>query len=297
MPGLVAIGLLAIAAVLPMALPYARAAATIGSRAIPAVLLMLPRPASWFAADPGNWLYGWTSRWSSIAALTFPTEHSLTFGVVTLTSACAGLIAARRQRGVAIMALTAIALVVLVTMWWPDQTLWVWVRSIVPGAKAIRSAGRVVLLLGIPVGLGLAFAVDRLIARRRLLVAGLLAGLCFAEQVTTTSSFEKQAFRDAVAREAALIPADCRAFLLTPRLSVATQPDWLIQTVPMWVSMATGVPTFNGYSGNEPPGWQFRDSAILSDADEARLGQALTAWTKQHGLDPASVCWIKPDRH
>jgi hypothetical protein len=293
--GFVVIGGLAIAALLPMVLPYVRAATATGSRSIPDVLMMLPRPVSWLAADPGNWLYGWTSRLPSIAALPFRAEHALTFGVVTLAAACAGLIVARRRRGVALVALTAIALVVLVTMWLPEQTLWLWVRSILPGAKAIRSAGRVVLLLGIPVGLGLAFVVDRLIARNRAWLAALLVVVCLAEQMTTTASFDKQAFRDVVAHEAAMIPAGCRAFLLTPRLSAASQPDWMIQVVPMWVSMTTGVPTLNGYSGNEAPGWQLRDSAILSDADEARLAAALAAWTPQHNLDPASVCWIKPE--
>ena len=289
-------GLVTVLALLPMAWPYARASIATGSRPIPPMLMMLPRPISWLAADSGSWVYGWTSRLPSIAALPFRQEHSLMFGAVTLAAAIVGLSLSWRRRGVALLGVTALVLVVIVTMWAPDHTLWLAIRAIVPGAKSIRSAGRIVLVVAIPISLGAGLLVDRLLDRGRTVLAALLAVGCFAEQLTTTPSFDKQQVRNVVAREAAMIPAGCQAFLLTPRLAGKTQPDWLIQTIPMWVSMTRGLPTLNGYSGNEPHGWPFHDSAILSEADEARVAKVLEAWTLQYHLDPASVCWITPDR-
>jgi hypothetical protein len=126
-----------------------------------------------------------------------------------------------------------------------------------------------------------------------MVVAGALALACFAEQMHTTPSFDKAVVRARTAALASQVPATCETFLLTPILAQERQPDWAIQTDAVWVSMETGKPTLNGYSGNEPSGWPFHDSAILRAEDETRLSEGIDRWTSSTGLRRQQVCWIK----
>lgn len=292
---LLTLGVVGIVVLLPMAVPYLKAAQSTRPRLLSPLLLMLPRPISWFTADPDNWLYGWTMDLAWIKAIPYRTEHALTFGLFTLAVGALGLRRGWKRPGLSLMVFVALTIMVLVTLWAPGRTLWQPFWAVFPGARALRSMGRIVLLIGIPLSVGLALFLDSLLDRGRTLTAGLVGLLCFAEQVHTTPSFNKQTIRDRLARYESTIPPGCKAFLLTPRLKVDKQPDWLVQVDALWLSMETGLPTLNGYSGNEPIGWPFHDATIIAPEDEPRLSGALETWTHKQHLDPTTTCWLTPD--
>lgn len=279
-------------AVLPMVIHYVQAARETGLRQWFSVSDLLPRPLSWFAGDKGSWFYSWTLHLDSVAAVPFPHEQSLTFGLLTLAVAAYGLWPHRREPLVRLLLRVSLTLVILTTLFSPGRTLWQTVWAVFPGAKALRAVARVVLLIGIPVSLGVALGIDRLQARGRL-VAGLLAALCLLEQAHTTPSFDKAEVRARVAAEAKQVPEGCGAFYLSPVKALAEQPDWLIQVDAMWVALATRTQTLNGYSGNHPHDWPLKDSVILTPADEPRLADALKAWEAKHGLDARRICWVR----
>jgi hypothetical protein len=288
-------GALTATALAPLGIHAWRAAAEVGVRPLSwGVMPMVPRVVSWFAGAPGSWFYAWTDQVPAIAALPMRHEHSLTFGLLTGAVAIAGLVHGRRRPGVALVGLTAAAVVLLATATLHGtDSLWKVVYYVVPGARAVRAVARIVLLLSIAAGLGVALAVDGLL-RRRLTVLGLaVAVACCVEQLHSLPSVEKDALRTRTHALAKLVSPDCTSFFLSPVLDVAAQPDWSIQTQALWVSLEIGIPTVNGFSGNEPPDWPLHDSVIRTSGDEQRIATSLAAWAAKNGLRDGSVCWIK----
>lgn len=58
--------------------------------------------------------------------------------------------------------------------------------------------------------------------------------------------------------------------------------------------MIRGVPTINGYSGNEPPHYPLRQVEIAQASDRKHLRYSLVNWCKRHkiGMDKRTVQWI-----
>jgi hypothetical protein len=61
----------------------------------------------------------------------------------------------------------------------------------------------------------------------------------------------------------------------------------------MWVQLRTGVPTVNGYSGNQPPGWPFVNMSMVTEEEERTVTVALTRWLRSHRVDPRRVSWVR----
>ena len=58
----------------------------------------------------------------------------------------------------------------------------------------------------------------------------------------------------------------------------------------MWASLATGVPTVNGYSGHSPHSWH---RFFTLDIDpEVDVEDVLADWEQSQGLLPNHVQWI-----
>ena len=102
--------------------------------------------------------------------------------------------------------------------------------------------------------------------------------------------------RDADALAGA-IRRDCGAFLFTPLAGAGAGRSGFEhgkhQLDAMWAELVTGVPTVNGYSGNAPPDWGFKELTLHDDDDERRTEHALADWCGRHGVDPKQVCRIR----
>ena len=62
----------------------------------------------------------------------------------------------------------------------------------------------------------------------------------------------------------------------------------------MYAAQLTGVPTVNGASGNDPPGWYGLQWARVRNPTTERLfREALDSWLRSGGVDPGSVQWIR----
>jgi hypothetical protein len=90
----------------------------------------------------------------------------------------------------------------------------------------------------------------------------------------------------------AAIEPGCEVFLMSPMQGYG--PYWKYQLDAMWASMVAGVPTLNGYSGQNPKDWGLGDTDLRSGYDEQRVAQAAGAWLqsqpKMRGKKP---CWAR----
>ncbi|MHB1047380.1 MAG: hypothetical protein ACYC4P_15355 [Thermoanaerobaculia bacterium] len=281
-------------ALVPLAVPYARAAREVGFRGYEMVAPFLPPLKAWLNPGPFRTLYGsWLGAWDVVRELPFAGEKAFFPGLLTALLVVWGLALGRERTALRVAALAGAALILLTTSWPGGHSLWRFVYEVVPGAKAMRAVGRFSFLLLIPAGAAVAYAVDRLFARRGTAVTAAVLLLFGAEQLSSVPSYDREPVRRRVERVARAIGPECGAFYYSPILS--GRPHWETQLDGMWASLETGIPTVNGYSSNLPPGWGPLMEHELAVADEARVGDRLAAWIATKGLPPASVCWVQLD--
>ena len=148
-----------------------------------------------------------------------------------------------------------------------------------------------VLLLLVPAALGLACLVEFLEQRRSVIAAWTVALVCLAEQGMTTETFDAKANRASIDSLASRIDRGRVAFYYHPVANPRFHRDHLDA---MWASLASGVPTINGYSGHAPLSWhRFFRADFDPDAD---VGLILAEWEQSHRLPPSLVQWIGADR-
>ena len=177
----------------------------------------------------------------------------------------------------------------VVTLFYQQDSLWLRYFTGIPGAAAIRAFGRIVLILLIPAALGLAFLVEY-VERRGWAVAGWIVALaCLAEQGVTTATFDAAANRATIMNLARQIDRSRDVFYYHP---CDRQPIVIYQLDAMWASLATGLPTINGYSGHFPSDWT---PLFYVDSDQNReVADVLAEWERS-GLSPDRVQWIGAD--
>ncbi len=275
-------------ALIPLALPYMRAASDVGLRTYANVTWYLPRLWSWVFLGRESRFYGWMYQFAAIHDTAEGQEHRLGIGLISTIIAIAGLWLGRRRPAIQLLSAVAITIVLLSTIWPNGTSLWIIVYYAAPGAAAIRGVSRIALMLLIPAGAGVALFAERF--RRHLGILA-LAAICIAnEQRQELASFDKIDGRRRVAVIASALRPDCVAFLYTP--TSGREDPWWYQVDGMWASMNTGVPTINGYSGNEPPWWPFYRNTIVTPAHGLRLTSDLVGWIHRWDLDRDHVCQV-----
>jgi hypothetical protein len=178
---------------------------------------------------------------------------------------------------------------------------WRVVHQVVPGAVGIRAAFRhmliVYMLWGIMVALALRCCLSRLshhpVART---LMGLTACLTMVEQVNTQNEFVFDRSNElAFVSSIPTAPAGCEAFYVTSRAG-SNEPYFVPNLDAMWISMRTGLPTINGYSGNTPRNFRAYD-ASAPDYDAQ-----IMEWIKSNKVSAQGVCvydreaniWLTP---
>jgi hypothetical protein len=284
------IAALALAALFPLASHYLQVARNASVPDNRAVTAMLPAPKSWLYTGPDSLLYRRLDPlYSDLPA---PFEHAIGLGILTTIIAALGLWRSRRNPFFAVLSLTALTLIFITTRFGDHASLWWPLRSLIPGAVAIRAVARIGLLLTIPAAVGFAAWVAHLQSRRPARIAVLvLVTLCFAEQLRSPHAYDKYAMRAEVNSIAARIPPGSKAFLYTGR-----DPDhWAVDQVDaMWASLQTHTPTINGYSGTWPPALRklIMSDTLGSPQNYATIKQELELWQLHNHLPPSSVAWI-----
>lgn len=283
-----------IAVLAPMLSPYLAAGKAVGYRDFSEAVGMVPRAHSWFYMGDLNWLYGWWARHAPFNRLPAHHEHAIGLGLVLAVVVVVTLWRERHRPFARLLGLGALTLIVLVTLYRGGVTPWRIVFEIVPGANALRAVSRIGMLMLIPAAVALAWFVERARTTERRRVRYALFGVaafCLVEQGMSPHSYDKQAYRDRVARLAAAIDPSCRSFLFVPNGSPHGFEETQLDA--MWVQLTTGRPTVNGYSSNFPRGWELLDHRLRTEEDRGRLQTALAKWVRERRLSADAVCWIE----
>lgn len=285
-----------VVATAPLWSHYLAAASLVGFWKWSRVEPMVPRLQSWIYLGPFSRLYRWQYGVGIFRSLVQDQEHRIGIGLATTVIAGLGLYWRRKDPGTRMILVVAATVVVCVTSFPLVGSLWRVVFAAVPGANAIRAVARIGILMLIPAGIGVAYFVDAMRARRWLVALAVVATL--AEQAQTTPSYDPGVVRRDVEALAAAIDKDCPAFLFTPIAGPGAGRSGFEQGKhqidAMWAALSTGVPTINGIYSTYPPGWGFRALTLHDEADERRMGELLAEWCRRHDVDPQRVCWIRP---
>ncbi len=281
---------------LPFARIYQPVAEQLGWRSWDEVMTMLPQPLSYWSASETSVVWGWLPHvFAQFNALPTPWEHHMAIGLMPWLAMLAviGLSVralVRREAKAAdrwlLLLVASALLLLLIPIRVGDTTLWRWFFDHFPGAGAIRSVTRVILVAALPIAIAAAVLLDRLLARAHVSAhprawTGALAALALlatVEQVGELHGHVPVEERAQIAAIAAQVdPQTCPAFFLrTP--PDGKEPEIDLQTLAMLAAMQTGVPTLNGYSGKYPYGWDLEKLRAPGYLDRVR------EWRARSGL-------------
>jgi hypothetical protein len=181
----------------------------------------------------------------------------------------------------------------LVTIKIHEQSAFLVLFKLVPGAGAIRAGYRAMIVANYFAVISVALAIGHisLISSRynasylkakftRATVAVLMV-LGVVEQVNLSEdSLVSRAFEHTYFDNVSAAPTECQSFYIA---SEPGQPPPIVQIDAALVAQKVGIPTINGYSGFDPPGWDFFDST------DANYEQNARAWAVHRGID-AGLC-------
>ncbi|TCZ55000.1 hypothetical protein [Roseicella aquatilis] len=305
------LGLLALAAALnlPFLWLYLPKAAETGMHPWPDVLRHVPAPLDIVNVGPDNLLWGWLVRGlNETLRPGFPAWSERMTGLPPLLLACwiaalawlargpalpPGRLALLRALGLASLATWAMTLQV------GGHSLWSLVYHYVPGGKAPRVVARYQIFITLAVILP---AMAFLAARRwpRPLLAA-LAGLLLLEQANAYAPlFLDRTLELARLESVPPPPPGCRAFYVSAartgsRFGEAVDDPYNHNTEAMLVAAVRHIPTINGISTFNPPGWP---AGIPEDPGYLA---AVEAYAKAWGiaglcaLDLRSFTWSGPE--
>jgi hypothetical protein len=277
--------------------PYAVARERLPPGAVETFADALPRAQSFLFGGVGSWetrALG-LAHWWRIRELTSPWEQALSPGLFTLALALWGFWQ-RRKSPLAGLAAATVGLTLSLLMRWPGgATLWPVVERLVPGAEAIRVPARVGVLLLLPIGLGVAWALEALGRRPRWGRVGLSLAVCLVilEQAQTQASYPKGAPTARADALAAVLPAGCATFVYTALVPLHRANIGGDQLDAMFAGLESGVPTLNGYSGYGPGGWWERVGPFLLDVAAPEALPGLGRELVRAGAPPGRLCWLR----
>lgn len=159
------------------------------------------------------------------------------------------------------VALATVA-VTLLTIRWGNVSAWWLVWRLVPGAGGLRVVSRILLFLAAPVVVVAATYLQALASRVPAHLVVLLGALVLAEQIQPAYPMYTRS-AELARLDVPAAPAACRAFYVGPTEG-SDQPNETARLYPhnveaMLLSEHLGMPTLNGFSTFNPPGWDFGD--------------------------------------
>jgi hypothetical protein len=155
---------------------------------------------------------------------------------------------------------------------------------ILPGASAIRAIGRIEVLVGSMFALGLVILITQwwrtpgrsTVARTFVVLLMLLVCL---EQMNLKAGQVTPREKVAALESVVMPPEECESFVLVPPFD----PDhpWYETSIDaIDIARRTGVPTWNGYSGDWPDGW-----TLMTDRPDYM--EQVKAWQDSHSISSA----------
>lgn len=274
-PGAIVAGV----ALLPLAIPYARASQSVGARGWVEISSMLPRLSSYFRG-PDSILWGKVLPVTD--SLPMAHEHALFLGLLPFAALLWLALRLWKQPAkwgrerLAKAFLLGVAIIFLLTLSVHGLGLY-WLVTWLPGAGSIRAVTRIVLVLLFPIAVLTAIAVDRWTSRvgpgwAASVLSFMVVGLCIADQSAKIVSFraaEAKALVDGMKETLSQTGKPIVWFSETREAGAVFTTHILV----MLASQELGLATLNGYSGNRPPNYPYE--MFLLEKDRCA---AFTTW-------------------
>jgi hypothetical protein len=287
---------LALLANAPFLILYLPKAAETGMHAWETALQHAPTPLDVVHVGEANFLFGWlVTLLNGLFRPDFPAWSERMTGltpVLLLVFAASGVWLWRggggmeppvRRAWLRALALASLATWVL-CLRFGDASGWWLVWSAVPGARAARVVARYQLVLTIPV-IGLATLVLADWARRlpAAVMAPLVAVLLLEQANGYAPLFLDRPLELARLRAVPAPPAECRAFYVSAareesRFGEAVEDPYNHNTEAMLIAAVLRLPTVNGISTFNPPGWP------ASWPGQPGYEAEVAAWAREHGV-------------
>ncbi|WP_149536942.1 hypothetical protein [Siccirubricoccus phaeus] len=302
---LLALAVLAVALNLPFLLLYLPKAAETGMHPWPLVLSLTPGLLDVIHVGERNLFWGWLVKALNDAfrpGFPFWSEQMTGFPLLLLAVFLASLAwLAGPARGVdparrRLLRAVAIATVITwaLTLRFGDTTGWALIYDYFPGGKAPRVVARYQIFLAVPVVLLAVSALAAWAPRWPRPAVAALGALLVAEQVNLYAPLFVDHPLEA-ARLAAVPPppAECRAFYVSAarqrsRFGEEVDNPYNHNTEAMLVAAVRHIPTINGISTFNPPGWP---DGIPTDA---AYQAAVRGWVERWGV--AGLCALDLQR-
>lgn len=282
--GILVLTVLFFVLLLPIALPYYEVSKSVGTRGWPEISTMLPRFWSYTYAPSGTLWKHWLS---DSHGLPMAWEHQLFIGIMPWL-ACAYLIMkSYRSKNnhdyfIGMIMIVTVLLVILITFSVHKYSIY-FVFSKLPGANAIRGVTRIILVLLFPFSVILGTAITSIVHHTKnkwlvTLLGILFVGLTVVDQLADQSTYNK---KDATAR----VDAAKQKMIQQPNAVIwlesedTDNPFYITQLTGMLASQELGIPTINGYSGNQPQGY----SGNLMELNKLSR-QGLSEWISSNAL-------------
>ncbi len=210
--------------------------------------------------------------------------------VLIVVAVVLGIWAARRLRALTGWGHVGLASVIVGLLLWVAPLkvgpVFPWAVSLyrLPGGEAVRAIGRIELAAGTLVIFGSIILLNLWLKQRRgslrpawIACVGVVAGVVLIEQL---QGITVQTLPLALVEDLAEVPqppVQCQSFVVTDKRR-ADDPPYVPQTEAALVSQRIGVPTWNGYSGFTPSGWE------LFDVGTPAYRRQVRAWGTSNGL-------------
>lgn len=244
-------------------------------------LPMIPNALSFFSMGTNNWAWGVLSKWNLTE--THP-ELQIGFGLILTTlwifityKTVGSIKTLAKNYPFFVPLVITINLFFLLGFRINNISAWTLVFFTVPGAMAARAVARYTLLISLPMILTVATLFQKQFKKYSVAVI-VLCFLILIEQGGKVPTFDSKTNWKYLVGLGQKMPNDCKSFYIK---ADANYPniDEAIQIDAMFVSLLTGLPTLNGYSGFKPRQWP------LSDPKEPNTKKYAQEWAKEKGLD------------
>lgn len=249
---------------------------------------MLPRPQSYFLADYSilwSTANPWLDRIAHIfVGLPARHEHQMFMGLAPIGLAIMGLILGSTRQYGEIFSLMSGTLffLILTTLYIGGFSVWYFVHGM-PLASAIRAVSRIDQVLLFPIGYLSVVAVDELGRRRawctKHIAIAFVPIAIFEFAMTKMGTSTKISWIDRTEAVNSIVPKglDKDSILF---FAQRAGPPFADELDAMWVAIARGMKTMNGYSGLYPPGYSYEYGQ-----DCAEIGRRSLAYLKFEGRE------------
>jgi len=137
-----------------------------------------------------------------------------------------------------------------------DFSIWITLRSLVPGGSSVRAVGRIIGMMCLPIAVvtagGSYHAVRKKNKAQMIALIGVIIILIISNICDMPVQFDISEMRDSIS-SVTQAPDDCKVMIILDETDVTNR--YSTQMKSWMIASENNLYTVNGYSGNFPPGW------------------------------------------